>query len=757
MPDIFVSYSRQDQIVARQFAEGFESEGFSVWWDQAISPGEAFDQVTEQALEEARAVVVLWSKTSVNSRWVRAEATQANANGRLVPVMIEPCRRPIIFELSHTVDLSHWQGDREDPGWKSFAASVRRLVERHAQATPSAAPAGLPTAPVTATPPAIRAATPSTTPAPPSYRESRRASPAKPGTAPNPVPPRRQALLYGASAVGIAAAGFAGGKWFGESRNAGQGISREPPGFQRLTFRRGLVRNAYFGPDGKTIYYGALWDGNKCRVYSTRIDNPESRALDLPSSTVLAVSKAGDLAISLGTHLAGTFTYGTLARVPISGGAPRELAENVKFADWSPDGSALAVIRRLDGIDRLEYPLGTVIFQPKRDEGTGLGFVRVAADGRRVAFVQYRYPQSLFGKLCVIEDGKVSVLTGEYLNIHGLDWRGDDLLYTASEDAHLLRALWRLKPGAAPVVIARLPVNMTLWDVADDGNLLIAQTDDRAAMIARLPGTSSDRDLSWLDASWIVEVSRDGKQVLFSETGQGVGREFRAYLRGIDGSPAILLGQGSPLALSPDARFALIRQDVDPGDATLSTLDIVPTGAGATQRLADEPMRHHGAIWMPDGRAIVISGTLKGKEWRIYRIDLPDGRLSPLTVEGRGDWFLSPDGATIAVQRAQPGLWFYPTRDDGAPRILKTTGTESLIGWIEDGLLVMNFEEEGAPFGDVQLLDPDTGRLRHWTNILPRDSAGIMAFVAFSTTPDGRVRVFTWHRALSNLYLATGL
>src|SRR6185369_4286773 len=100
MPDIFLSYSRDDQPMARRFAEGLEAEGFSVWWDQELHPGEAFDQVTEKALSEARAVVVLWSKVSVESRWVRAEATQANAMGRLVPVMIGPCKRPIMFELT---------------------------------------------------------------------------------------------------------------------------------------------------------------------------------------------------------------------------------------------------------------------------------------------------------------------------------------------------------------------------------------------------------------------------------------------------------------------------------------------------------------------------------------------------------------------------------------------------------------------------------------------------------------------------------
>jgi len=130
LPDIFLSYSRDDQTTARLFAEGFEREGLSVWWDATLNPGEAFDQVTEKALREAQAVVVLWSKKSVDSRWVRAEATQANENKTLVPVMIEACKRPIMFELTHTADLSQWTGERKDQTWQSFLAGVRLFVER---------------------------------------------------------------------------------------------------------------------------------------------------------------------------------------------------------------------------------------------------------------------------------------------------------------------------------------------------------------------------------------------------------------------------------------------------------------------------------------------------------------------------------------------------------------------------------------------------------------------------------------------------
>ena len=131
-PDIFLSYNREDQAVARRFAEAFEGEGFSVWWDTTLRAGEAYDEVTEQALRTAKAVVVLWSPRSVVSRWVRAEATLADRNRTLVPCTIEPCDRPIMFELTQTAELSHWQGEPADKAWVAFLADVRRLVSAEA-------------------------------------------------------------------------------------------------------------------------------------------------------------------------------------------------------------------------------------------------------------------------------------------------------------------------------------------------------------------------------------------------------------------------------------------------------------------------------------------------------------------------------------------------------------------------------------------------------------------------------------------------
>jgi TolB-like protein/Flp pilus assembly protein TadD len=145
MPDIFLSYTREDQATAQRFAEAFEAQAWSVWWDATLRSGEAYDQVTEEALRTAKAVVVLWSKKSVTSRWVRAEATLADRNRTLAPALIEPCERPIMFELTQTADLSRWTGDVKDPAWRGFLADVRRFVEAASPpARPGPAPASVP-------------------------------------------------------------------------------------------------------------------------------------------------------------------------------------------------------------------------------------------------------------------------------------------------------------------------------------------------------------------------------------------------------------------------------------------------------------------------------------------------------------------------------------------------------------------------------------------------------------------------------------
>jgi TolB-like protein/Flp pilus assembly protein TadD len=140
-PDIFLSYTREDQATAQRFAEAFQAQGLSVWWDATLRSGEAYDQVTEEALRSAKVVVVLWSKRSVVSRWVRAEATLADRNRTLMPARIETCDLPIMFELTQTADLSHWTGAETDPAWRAFLADARRFLEAGAAPDKPPAPA----------------------------------------------------------------------------------------------------------------------------------------------------------------------------------------------------------------------------------------------------------------------------------------------------------------------------------------------------------------------------------------------------------------------------------------------------------------------------------------------------------------------------------------------------------------------------------------------------------------------------------------
>ena len=159
--DIFISYCREERPVARQFAESFAREGFTVWWDAVLRSGQTFDEVIERELRAAKAVVVLWSPRSVRSRWVRAEATLADRGNKLFPIIIEPCELPIIFELTHTPELVEWSGDTSDPRWQTLIGDLRRMVGGGEEAIfqPPAAEPPAPQ-PTTVAPPPPEAAAP---------------------------------------------------------------------------------------------------------------------------------------------------------------------------------------------------------------------------------------------------------------------------------------------------------------------------------------------------------------------------------------------------------------------------------------------------------------------------------------------------------------------------------------------------------------------------------------------------------------------
>jgi TIR domain-containing protein len=132
MADVFLSYAREDRDTALRLAQALEARGWSVWWDREIIAGEAFDQAIERELAGARAVIVLWSKRSIASEWVKNEAADAADRGLLVPALLDDARLPLEFRRRQAADLAGWSGDVEHQGFRALCDGVVAKVTKPA-------------------------------------------------------------------------------------------------------------------------------------------------------------------------------------------------------------------------------------------------------------------------------------------------------------------------------------------------------------------------------------------------------------------------------------------------------------------------------------------------------------------------------------------------------------------------------------------------------------------------------------------------
>ncbi len=404
----------------------------------------------------------------------------------------------------------------------------------------------------------------------------------------------RRALLTSSAAVGLLGAGL--GAAYAGRRSDPVAL----PSYQRLTFRRGMIRTARFGPDFQTVLYGALWDGDVCRVYTVRPESPESSAVALPPATPLAVSSTGELALALGTHRRGIMTYGTLARVPMAGGAPRELLENVKFADWSPDGTDLAVVRGTGDRDVLEFPAGKVIAEPSERSG-GFSFPRVSPRGDAVAVFELEFAGALWGKVAIIDrSGARRAESARFVNVFGLAWHGDDVWFTAADELPLLRnavhAMDAIRRGAGRRARARQ--HQPARHRARRPRADCAHRRSRRHL-----GASPRRHRR--TRSVVARRRQPGRSLARRQPGAVLRAGRRRWAEGLG---AICAGPtdrrrcGSatarPLALSPDGRWAIAQSDPP-------HLDLIPTGAGASRRLERAGLSLLSARWLPDGKRVV--------------------------------------------------------------------------------------------------------------------------------------------------------
>jgi Tol biopolymer transport system component len=525
------------------------------------------------------------------------------------------------------------------------------------------------------------------------------------------------------------------------------------PTYQQLTFQNGTISAARFAPDGETIVYSAAWSGRPVEVLTTRRESPESRALQLAQSGLFAISPDGELAIAGGCEFYWGTCRGTLARVPLSGGAPRELLKDVYDADWAPKGDDLAVVRSANGRQRLEWPINKVVYEP----AGWISHLRFSPSGEWVAFIDHHATGDDAGSVSVVDKtGKVRVLSDGWGSAWGLAWHpsGREVWFTAAETG-LTQSLRAVDLAGRARVVLRAPSRLILQDVSKTGRVLLSREAARGGLMWSSGGDGKEIDLSWFDWSSMAHLSEDGRRVLFCERGEGTRGTPTVYIRGTDGSAAVNLGEGRPLALSRDGAWVLAT------NSSLDKLKLMPTGAGEPRDVPTGSLaRITRAAWFPVTNRVLLLASETGHPRRCYVLDLDKGAPRPVSAEGKGVEFIgrvvSPDEKTFAATEGDGQIALHPV-DGGEPRVLPGLPKGSVpMQWSSDGKSLYVYQRESLP-AKILRVDLATRKVAPWKELSPGDATGIVRVPNVDLSADGQSYVYTYSRRLSELYLAEGL
>ena len=483
-------------------------------------------------------------------------------------------------------------------------------------------------------------------------------------------------------------------------------------------------------------------------MFSTRFDSSDSRPVGLPSGLILSISPTGEMAISLHpTDFNGFSQTGTLARVPLAGGAPREVTDNVIWADWAPDGQSMAVIRPGEvAFTQLEYPVGDPIYLPQG----WVSHARFSPSGDLLALADH-VPTGDDGRVVIIDrKGNHKASSSFYSSVQGVAWtpNGKEVWFSAVP-AGSQRSIYAMDLSGKERLILRSPGGMTIHDISKTGLVLLTADKARITLADLPPGETRERSLSWFDWSLLSDLSDDGKAVVFSETGEAVGANYGVYLRKTDGSPAIRLGDGFTGSLSPDGQSVVVSVG-SPGKLLL-----MPTGVGQPRPIANDKTDAFSVAWLPDSKSIVFSAAEADHAPRTYVVDVSGGTPRAITPEGTYGSRITPDGRLLAPD-AKRQYSFFPIAG-GEPQKAAFTlkRGESAMRFIDagKGLLVRTRD---MPV-QVSRVDVATGSRQPWKEISPSDPAGARSIPVLKFSADGKSYAYCVQRVLSDLYVVDGL
>jgi len=578
-------------------------------------------------------------------------------------------------------------------------------------------------------------------------------APSPPLASPGQSNPRRPIPMIGAAAVVLGVLSIAA--VFVPWHHAG---SSTAPEFHRLTFDFPELGNARFTPDGASVVYTAGANARNANIHVQRLTDSTAHSLEMPHFALLALSRQGELAVLKQTSvspfdIAYQIEPGTLARLPLGDGAPRDLLPDVEGADWSPNGQ-LAIVRRVGNKSRLEFPIGNVLY-----ESTGwIASPRFSPAGDSIAFLDHPVTPDDRGSVVIVDrKGAKRTLSEFWESLRGLAWnpRGDELWFAASRSG-VTRALYAVNLSGRERLVLGVAGGLSLQDISVDGRVILSRDNERLGILFMGPGDKEPRELSWKDWSIASDISPDGKQLLFGEEGENSGFSYQVDLRPTDGSPPVVLGPGSPQSISPDGKWVL--STIPPPN---DQIVLLPIGAGASKPLERGSIEHYqcqwaGARWFPDSKQIVFVATEPGHGRRCYSQSTEGGAPRAFTPEGIYSCSVSANGQILAFTENHRALLYTSILSAKPEKEFLLDPGEVPTGWTADSKFLYLSQSEKRPVTIVRF-DTISGRRQPWRQIPQPPENFSLKGREVVITPDGQSYAYTYIYHASDLYMVQGL